>query len=139
MVATIISDAFGTRFSKTFHKAARGAVLNSAKDETIEFIVPTTKVIKKATKRVATNAVIVDIRGGEQLAASNKREDPLATSGEVMVLLPDGTVQITNDIDDTFEYRMYTFADEHEQAEKGGAMGGGAMGSDAMYGSGTGS
>ncbi|MEZ6078872.1 MAG: hypothetical protein R3C56_25305 [Pirellulaceae bacterium] len=41
----------------------------------------------------------------------------------MLILNRDGSVTVTNEFDDTFLYRMYTFADEHEAAEKAGSSG----------------
>ncbi len=144
LVATWMDATTGVTYAKAFD-ARRGSVLNSnlaSKKEIIEFVVPATRVVKQREWPFASNSVVVDIRGGEELAASSKRDgDPLAASGEVMLILGDGSMQITNDIDDTFEYRMYTFADEHEMAKKAGANGGmmGGMGEGGMMGGGMGS
>lgn len=142
LVATVLDTVTGVTYSKTFNDARRGSVLNSnatSKKEIFEFVVPANRVVKQREMQFNSNSIVVDIRGGEELAASSKRDgDPLAASGEVMLMLGDGSMQITNDIDDTFEYRMYTFADEHEMAKKAGANGGmGGMGDGGMMGSGS--
>ncbi len=108
--------------------AARGMVLNSIKKEELEFVVPYTKVVKKKeVSSFVSNVTVVDMRGGEKLDASSS-DDPMLTRGEVMLLMPDGSLSFTNDLDDSFTYRMYTFADEHEQADKAGRTGGGSSG-----------
>jgi hypothetical protein len=138
LVATWMDTATGVTYAKTFGDAKRGSVLNSnlaSKKDTLEFVVPASRIIKRREWQFASNSVVVDMRGGEELAASSKRDgDPLAVSGEVMLMLGDGSMQITNDIDDTFEYRMYTFADEHENAKKMGTSGMGMGGMGGMEG-----
>jgi hypothetical protein len=141
LVATSMDTATGVTYSKAFGDARRGSVLNSnlaSKKEVVEFVIPANRIVKRRELQFMSNSVVVDMRGGEELAASSKRDgDPLAASGEVMMMLGDGSVQISNDIDDTFEYRMYTFADEHENAKKMGANGGmGGMGGEGMGGMG---
>ena len=153
IVATVSDPATGVTYAKNFGDAKRGSVLNGKK-ETLDFVVPASRVIKKREMALATNNIIIDMRGGEELGASSKRDgDPLASTGEVMLMLGDGTMQFTNDIDDTFEYRMHTYADEHETARRmgsnggmgsmggeGGMMGGGMMGGEGGgEGSGSGS
>ena len=124
LVATLMDQVTGATYSKSFADVRRGSVLN-AKKESLEFVVPANRIVKKRELQFASNSIVVDMRGGEELGASSRRDgDPLAASGEVMVILGDGSVHITNDIDDTFKYRMYTFADEHEAAKKTGANGG---------------
>lgn len=141
LVATKMIGVGGARFASTFSDVRRGAMLNhpvvANKKVTYEFVVPTTKVIKKAEDLpLAIGSTVVDIRGGDELAASDKRNDPLYSSGEVMVLMQDGSVQFTNDLDDTFYYRMYTFADEKEEANNAGSSTPGAgSGSGSGYGS----
>ena len=131
LVATSMDLATGVTYSKAFGDAKRGSVLNAnlaGKKDNLDFVVPASRIVKRREWQFTSNSVVVDMRGGEELAASSKRDgDPLAASGEVMLMLGDGSVQITNDIDDTFEYRMYTFADEHENAKKMGANGGMGM------------
>ena len=141
LVATSMDFATGATFAKAFGDVKRGSVLNSnlaGKKDVLEFVVPASRVIKRREWQFKSNSVVVDMRGGEELAASSKRDgDPLAASGEVLLMLDDGSMQITNDIDDTFEYRMLTFADEHENAKRMGANGGmGGMGEGGMGGMG---
>ena len=136
-----MDPATGVTYAKAFGDAKRGSVLNSKK-ENLEFVVPASRVVKHRELQFSSNSIVVDMRGGEELGASSKRDgDPLAAGGEVMVLLGDGSMQITNDIDDTFQYRMHTFADEHEAAKRmgsNGAMGGMGDGSGMMGGMGDG-
>jgi len=129
VVATLTDIATGVTYAKNFGDAKRGTVLNGKK-EVIDFVVPANRVVKKRELQLSTNNIVVDMRGGEELGASSKRDgDPLAASGEVMLMLGDGSIYFTNDVDDTFEYRMYTFADEHEAAKRMSANGGmGGMG-----------
>ena len=152
IVTAMADTSTGVTYAKNFADAKRGSVLNGKK-ETLDFVVPATRVIKKRELQLSTNNIVIDMRGGEELGASSKRDgDPLASSGEVMLMLGDGTLHFTNDIDDSFEYRMYTFADEHENARRaganggmggmggeGGMMGGGMMGGEGSSGMGSGS
>ncbi len=134
VVATVLDPATGATWAKSFTDARRGSVLN-AKKERIEFVVPATRAVKEREFAFSSNATVLDMRGGEELGASSRRDgDPLASMGEVMIMLQDGTIQFTNDIDDTFEYRMYTFADEHENARRMPANGSGMGGEGGMMG-----
>ena len=129
VVATFTELSTGVTYAKSFGDAKRGSVLNAKKD-VLDFVVPANRVIKKREYQLLTNSIVIDMRGGEELGASSKRDgDPLAASGEVMLMLGDGSIEFTSDIDDTFEYRMHTFADEHEAAKRMAANGGmGGMG-----------
>jgi hypothetical protein len=94
-------------------------VINGKDD--VEVIVPSTRMIKRQEGyEVKPGATVVDIRGGGKLAGDS-RDDPLSGIGEMLILHADGRVEVTNDFDDLFNFRMYTFADEHEAAAKQGA------------------
>ncbi len=106
----------------------RGSVLSKKFDA--EFISPTSRVIKVNKDYVLdSRSTVADIRGGRTLAGSS-RDDPLVVPGEFMILHRDNRVQVTNELDDMFLYRMYSFADEKEASEKNpqGGMGMGGMG-----------
>lgn len=104
----------------------RGSVLS--KKGNAEVISPTSRVIKLNKSYVLNSqATVADVRGGRAMAGSSK-DDPLHAAGEFMILHRDSRIQITNELDDMFLYRMYTFADEKEAATKNtnaGGMGGG--------------
>ena len=95
----------------------RGAVL-VYKELTTQFVHPITMVIKTWEKYSNFNgwSTVVDIRGNDPLVLSEK-DDPLTELGEVMVLMGDGRVEVTNEYDDAFWYRGFTFADEREAAD----------------------
>jgi hypothetical protein len=117
----------------------RGTVLRKKFDA--EIIVPTTKRIKAVKDfDFATGAAIADIRGGYKLAGDS-RDDPLAASGEFMILNmrdnksdPDGRIEIANELDDMFLFRMYDFTDEKENPPESSGMGMGSGGSSGMGG-----
>lgn len=142
VVATRFSPQTGARYASEFKTVRRGAVLNDKIDA--EVIVPTTRIIKlKEDFQLQTNSFVADMRGGSQLAAY-QRDDPMLSTGEMLIVHPFGHVQITNDIDDLFLFRMYNFIDEKEAAENansapaagaGGGMGPG-MGGGGGYGGG---
>jgi hypothetical protein len=117
--------------------AERGHVLGiEAGKNPVEFIAPTNKVVKKLDNQsVLPGQVVVDIRGGTKLAGDGK-DDPLLSTGEVMLIRPDYSIIISNTFDDQFLYRMYSFQDDHDAAKKNtnqGGMGGmGGMGSGGM-------
>lgn len=117
VVATTMDSVTGARFAFE-DEVHRGSVLNEKAD--VNLIDPTTRVIKiKKEQAIDSRATVVDIRGGKPLAGDT-RDDPLKDIGEMLILNRDGSVTVTSEFDDTFLYRMYTFADEHEAAEKSG-------------------
>ena len=106
----------------------RGVVLIYDK-LTTQFVHPITMVIKtwKDYSDFKGWSTVVDIRGNDPLALSDK-DDPLTEIGEVMLLMGDGRVEVTNEYDDAFWYRAFTFADEREAAENSaGAIDAAAM------------
>lgn len=117
-------------------KVRRGSVINSTKKVDIDFVVPSTRVIKtREDVNFVSGATIADIRGGVALEGDS-RDDPQSSGGEMMILYPDGRVEINNDFDDMFVYRMYTFADEKEALEKSATAGAGMGDDGGMYGGG---
>ncbi|MCA9157476.1 MAG: hypothetical protein KDA72_04070, partial [Planctomycetales bacterium] len=125
VVATTMDGATGARFAFE-DEVRRGSLLSDKSD--VDLIDPKTRVIKvKKDQPIDSRATVVDIRGGKPLAGDS-RDDPLKDIGEMLILNRDGSVTVTNEFDDTFLYRMYTFADEHEAAEKSGSNGGSPFG-----------
>ncbi|HRC44964.1 MAG TPA: hypothetical protein PLT27_13000, partial [Nitrospira sp.] len=115
VVATVMDSSTGARLAMQ-RDVRRGSVLTDKAD--LELIVPSTGLVKiDKDKQVDARATIVDIRGGKPLAG-NSRDDPLSDIGEMLILNRDGSMSVATEFDDTFLVRMYTFADEHEQAEK---------------------
>lgn len=93
----------------------RGAVLGSIKAER-DFVVPTTKIVKRVEAAVAPGAILIDYRGGVPLAGDRK-DDPMTSNVEAMALRSDGSIAFSNSLDDQMLYRMYSFKDEKESAE----------------------
>ena len=117
VVATTMDGSTGARFAVE-EEVRRGSVLSEKAD--VDLIVPSTRIVKvKKDQAVDARATVVDIRGGKPLAGDS-RDDPLKDIGEMLILNRDGSVTVTSEFDDTFLFRMYTFADEHEAAEKAG-------------------
>lgn len=137
VVVTTMDGKTGARFAVK-QEVRRGSTLAEKAD--VDLIVPSTRIVKvKKDQAIDARATIVDIRGGKPLAGDT-RDDPLKDIGEMLILNRDGSVSVTNEFDDTFLYRMYTFADEHEAAEKSGSGAGaaGSMGGYGDYGGGSG-
>ena len=89
---------------------------------TTQFAHPITTIIKEWPDYNFNGwSTVVDIRGNDALALSDNKDDPLSDIGEMMVLMGDGRVEVTNEFDDAFWYRAFTLADEREAAEKGTA------------------
>ncbi|MGN6544070.1 MAG: hypothetical protein ACTHK7_03405, partial [Aureliella sp.] len=100
----------------------RGAVLVMQKITT-QFPHPITMVMKEWPDYPGFKgwSTVVDIRGNDELVLSDNKEDPLSDNGEMMLLMGDGRVEISNEFDDAFWYRAFTLADEREAADKAGA------------------
>lgn len=95
----------------------RGSLLGIPQSK-IDFIAPTTKVIKRMDKfSTLTGAVVVDMRGGQPLAGHSAKDDPQTAEGEIMIVRPDGSLLFSSDWDDQFLYRMYTFQDDIEASK----------------------
>jgi hypothetical protein len=108
----------------------RGAVLAYQK-VTTQFAHPISLVIKMwKDYSFAGWSTVVDYRGNEALANDSK-DDPMTDIGEMMVLMGDGRVEVSNEFDDAFWYRAFTLADEREAADNAASpptdMGGGTM------------
>jgi len=134
VVANVINTTYNTLVPYATERfLERGTVLNGVRKD-VEIVNPINKVIKKLpTANIVTRATIADIRGAESLPNS-AGDDPLAEMGEILVVTGTGNVVVTNEWDDQFLYRMYTFADEKEAAKKAqSTMGAGGMpGMDGM-------
>ena len=111
----------------------RGAVLASDKMP-VQFAHPITTAMKM-WEGVEFNggprggSTVVDIRGNEPLLG-NTRDDPMTDLGEMMVLMSDGRVEVSNEFDDAFWHRGFTLLEEREAVDKqltGGDMGMGGM------------
>lgn len=137
IVATTMDWTTGAMFA-TERDVRRGTVL--AEKDDVELVVPSSRLVKiKKDQPIDARATVVDMRGGKPLAGDS-RDDPLKDIGEMLILKRDGSVEIANEFDDMFLYRMYKFQDEHDMVERmsnpaGGAMGG-AYGGEGGYGGG---
>lgn len=87
-----------------------GSLLNAKLDA--EVVDPLTLLVKtKPNSNVRSNAVVLDITGGEPLQL--QAEDDLTRPGMVFVFDPvDGGLKVLEEIDDRFDYNMYTFTDD---------------------------
>lgn len=93
----------------------RGAVLGGLRGDR-DFVVPTTKVVKRVEAAVAPGVLLIDHRGGTPLAGDRK-DDPMSTAVEAMAIRSDGSIIFSNSLDDQMLYRMYSFKDDKEAAE----------------------
>jgi len=116
----------------TQYEAQKGSVLFfNPKDKEPEIVDPVRKSVKKLKGYKMDQAIaVVDVRGGDNLAHNDDRTDRLTFSGEMLVFRNDGSLAVSDELDDQNAFRMFTFADEKEQADKaaaapaGGGMGG---------------
>lgn len=109
----------------------RRGVVMVFKELAAQFAHPITTVIKQWPSpgyNFAGWSTVVDIRGNDPLAISEK-DDPMTEIGEMLMLMGDGRVEVTNEFDDAFWYRGFTLAEEREAAENGTAVSADAMGS----------
>ncbi|MFO1064104.1 MAG: hypothetical protein U0892_09600 [Pirellulales bacterium] len=109
----------------------RGSVLsNGAKEFETQFIHPVTTVVKALSGvTFGGSTTVVDLRGNMPLANSDKN-DTLTDASEALILMGDGRLEISSDLDDRFFYRMFTFTDDVEAMKENpnGAGPGGGMG-----------
>lgn len=116
----------------TIYEAQKGTLLfYSTRDKEPEIVDPVTKLVKKLKGYKMNDAIaVVDVRGGENLAHNDDRLDRLTFSGEMLLFRNDGSLAVSDELDDQDDFRMFTFADEKEQAEKAAAPpAGGGVGS----------
>jgi len=128
--ATLVYAEWDTNLAVLVPKsfiADRGTVLSglsSGSDGGLDVIHPVTKAIKQLTGFAFEDPVtIADLRGGQPLAAEkrkdNREKDPLPAGGEVIAYDPrTGDLVISLEFSDLEKYRMHSFADEVEAAEK---------------------
>ncbi len=97
-----------------------GSLLNDKLDA--EIVDPLTLVVKtKPNSNVRSNAVVLDITGGEPLELH--AEDELTRPGMVFVFDPvDGGLKVLEEIDDKFDYNMYTFTDDKPKPKQSNDM-----------------
>lgn len=112
------------------YEVQKGSLLFfNTKEKEPEVVDPVSKGVKKYKGYKMNEAIaVVDVRGGESLGHNDDRLDKLALNGEVMVFRNDGSLDVCSELDDQDAFRMFTFADEKEQAERASApaAGGGA-------------
>jgi hypothetical protein len=90
-------------------EVSRGSVLNFKKDaEVLHPVMHEFKLLPEYD--ITTNAVVVDIRGGETLPTKGK--DPMSAPGEFLLLDPDGTLIVRNELDDLDDYRDTLFIED---------------------------
>jgi hypothetical protein len=64
----------------------------------------------EGTYPLATDIVIADIRGGESLSGGTTTE-PLNALGELLIITPDGSLMVRDELDDSQDFRRYAFAE----------------------------
>ena len=96
----------GTRIPY-FKKVFRGDVLNMRveKDKPIHVVNPLTLSVHSLEKhRVSTNALVVDIMGGDNVTVKSKLE--FDTPGEVLIMDSSGNFHVQNTLNDAVNYRL---------------------------------
>ncbi len=79
------------------------------------------KAVKDGGTRFMSTTTVIDVRyNKEDQAYSKKTDDPLDDIAEIMVLMNDGRVEVSNEFDDAFWYRAFTSAEDRETADKSG-------------------
>jgi len=107
VLAVTWSDEFGI-FIPGLAKVARGALLNFTTNANV--LHPLRMTLKSLEQHdFKTDAVLLDIRGGENLGTSS---NPLYTPGEVLLLDRDGKLIVRNEIDDAGVYRRQLFIED---------------------------
>lgn len=104
IVATVWD--LGTRIPY-FKKVFRGDVLNMRveKDKPIHVVNPLTLSVHSLEKhRVSTNALVVDIMGGDNVTVKSKLE--FDTPGEVLIMDSSGNFHVQNTLNDAVNYRL---------------------------------
>ncbi|QDV68589.1 hypothetical protein Poly24_22990 [Rosistilla carotiformis] len=126
---------FATERTAQFESATRGSILDNP-SFTDEIVNPSTLEIKQLDNAsVKSRGVLVDIAGGENLAALDAEEEPMLAPGKMLLFDENGGLVVQHEIEDAFRFRRYTFADERERLQKAKAastmpepgMGEGAM------------
>jgi hypothetical protein len=107
VLAVTWSDEFGI-FIPGLANVARGALLNFTTNANV--LHPLRMALKSLEQHdFKTDAVLLDIRGGENLGTSSS---PLYTPGEVLLLDRDGNLIVRNEIDDAEVYRRQLFIED---------------------------
>jgi hypothetical protein len=113
-------------------KVYRGSILNFVKD--VDVIHPVThQVVNLSKYTVATNAIVADILGGDEIPLLDKRSDkpPLTAPGELLIFDAEGNLHVQNETDDIEGFRRYLVPEAPDVPAGGSPMGeaGGEFGS----------
>ncbi len=130
VVALRWSDKYATFIPASLDKVTRGWVLNRSGDT--EIIDQLTSDIRKlpgtdTESTVQTDAFVLDIFSGDNLAASTK-EVELATPGAVLIFDGHGKLKVLDEIDNSWKYRLHTFSEEKPPAAASAPAAGGEAG-----------
>ncbi len=103
-------------------KIEKGAVLAGklAKTKPASIIHPVTKVVLSDPDYVFEDGLtIIDFQVPQPMSSHNAARDPLLTASEVLAFNPKtGELMVSNEFNDFTNYRMFSFADEIEEAAK---------------------
>ena len=122
--AEIVASQWNTTFDTKIpvHRfVQRGEVLNFTPDKPVHVLHPvdmTVRVLEEQPE-IKTNAVVVDMIGGEKLPVYRAMMD-FHMPGEILILDAQGKFRVQNDIADRKEYHMALFLDD-ESSEVGRA------------------
>ena len=69
-------------------------------------------------RRFKTDAIVLDIMGGDRLLFKSKNRDSFFAPGEMLLMDRNGNIEIHNDIEDTTGYRHANFVSEYNDEKR---------------------
>lgn len=113
-VLTVTWDDMLGVFIPGLTKASRGSVLNFQAGANV--LHPLQLTLKRLEDHFfKTDAMVLDIRGGENLGTS---KNPLPTPGEILIVDHNGELVVRNEIDDAGLYRRHLFIEDRGPEEE---------------------
>jgi hypothetical protein len=92
-------------------EARRGSVANTDVRD-VKVVHPLSKAIVDLKLGFQSNIMVLDIYGGKDLSKKNRRDTPLTTPGEVLLLDPSGNMSVRSEIDDLALYNTTLVREE---------------------------
>ena len=120
-VLTVAWDAKRATHVPAEREFRRGSLLNFTADADVLHPIKL-QLLTVSQFPFKTNAVLADVDGGQALPGGDK-DNPLHSPGEVVLVKPDGSFDIQNELDDEEAYRRYMFLEDQPSGSSGASHG----------------
>jgi hypothetical protein len=111
LLVTAIERQEGLEPAVELTKVQRGGLANTPAKTEVQVLDPRSRQPKKISHDFKSSILLLDMYGGDDLPG-RRRTDPIRAPGEMLLLTPDGGMQVRNELDDRAPYENSIVRDE---------------------------